>query len=108
MIEKGVLIGFLATITSALALLPTIYNVTMRRTTHSIHYFYIIISFIAQIFWLIYGIIINSWPIIALVIYMMVAFTTMLIAKFYLESTGQDMHSELTKKCNDDGDKDKI
>lgn len=98
--KKGIYVGYLAITITGIATLSNIYNITVHKNTHSIQYFYIIISFIAQIFWLVYAIIIKSIPIILLSIYMIMALIIMLVTKIYLESTGKDKYSKLIRKCN--------
>lgn len=96
---KYELIGALATFISAISLLPAIFNTTIKKTTHSINFLYLLFGFIGQIFWLIYGIANKSYSIISLAIYLSIVYTIMAFSKWYYEKYNKDVYSQLEKKC---------
>ena len=95
---KRAWIGFTATLISALSLLPTIYSSTIKKSTVSINYLYVLLGFIAQILWLTYGIINKDLPLMLLACYLLIIYIIIATSKFYFERTGQDTHSKLMKK----------
>lgn len=92
-------IGFLAIITSALSLLPTVYTVVKNKSTHSINYLYTGIGFLAQLFWIIYALLNKDLPLSLLAIYMMIVYITISYHKWYYERTQQDVYSQLKNNC---------
>ena len=97
---KGTWIGFVATTISALSLLPVVYNTAIKKTTHSINYIYIMLGFLAQVFWIVYAVINKDYPLILLASYLIIVYTIISTSKWYYEKTGQDVHSILTNKLN--------
>lgn len=94
---KSTWIGFIATLFSALSLLPTVYTVVKKKSTHSINYIYMSLGLFAQLLWLSYSLINEDWPLMLLAIYLIVVYCTMYVSKWYYEYTQQDVHSKLKK-----------
>ena len=91
-------IGFIATFTSAISLIPAVYSATIEKSTHGINYLYIFLAICSQLLWLTYGLLNKDLPLIILSSYLLVVFTVLCIFKFYYESKGLDKHSKLEKK----------
>jgi uncharacterized protein with PQ loop repeat len=90
-------IGFLATFLTALSLLPTVYTAIFKKSTNSISYGYILLGFLSQFFWLIYGIYNKNYPISTLAIYLMTVYIIIIIAKWHYERTGQNLLAQAKK-----------
>lgn len=97
---KHTWIGFIATLISAFSLLPTVYTVICKKSTHSINYLYVVLGFIAQLIWFAYAFINKDWPVLTLAIYLMLVYISILFSKWYYEHTHQDILSKLKDKCH--------
>lgn len=96
---KYVWFGYLATFLTALSLIPTVYTSTLKKSTNSISYAYILLGFLAQFCWLIYGIYNKNYPVLSLAIYLMVVYIIIFVAKWHYETTGQNLLAR-AKKSN--------
>ena len=60
--KNGKIFGISALILSIIAILPLLWNVTIKQNTQSIHYMWILLTFLSSILWFIYGKMNNLLP----------------------------------------------
>jgi uncharacterized protein with PQ loop repeat len=96
---KLVWIGFLAVALSSISLVPALLDATVKKSTHSINYLYIILAIAGRVLWLYYGIASKDVPLTLISIYMILVFVIIVVSKWHYERTGQDVHSKLVREC---------
>jgi len=96
---KQTWVGFAATLLSASSLIPLVYATIIKKSTHSINYFYTGLGLLAQFFWVAYGLVNKDVPLIILACYLICVYLAITVAKFHYEKKGVDAHSQLKKKC---------
>ena len=99
---KYVWLGFTATAISALSLLPTLYNIVIKKNTYSIHYCYLFLGLLAQICWFIYGIINKDTPLIMLACYLIFIYTVSITYKYKYEKNDEDLYSKMENNKKND------
>ena len=97
---KIVKVGYTATILSALSLLPTLHTTVIKKSTRSLNYYYLLLGFVAQILWIIYGYVNRDYPLLILATYLISIYTMLAIFKFKYEINKEDQFSVLEKKLN--------
>jgi uncharacterized protein with PQ loop repeat len=87
-------VGGLAAILGMFAFVPLLYNTTVYKSTHSLHYAWLILRIGVSALWIWYGVandlvpnIVSATAAIAILLYL-------LTVKYYWESTGQAMHQK--------------
>jgi len=61
---KVEIIGYIAAILSAICFVPQAIRVIQTKDTNAISFWMYLLSLLSVIFWLIYGLMLSSWPII--------------------------------------------
>jgi uncharacterized protein with PQ loop repeat len=82
---KNMWLGFIAAFFSAVSMVPTIYNTTIKKSTHSISYLYLVLTAIAQIIWIFYGVMNMDIPLIILGFYLLFILGIITYSKWYYE-----------------------
>lgn len=86
--------GFAAVVLGVIAFGPLIWNTFSYKSTHSLHYGWLILRLITSILWVWYGVANGLVPNVISAAIAIAVFVLLIGAKCYWESNGQAMHQQ--------------
>ena len=92
---KNEKIGFAAVILGGIAFIPLIWNTFSYKSTHSLHYGWLILRLIVSFLWVWYGVSNQLLPNVVSAVITVFVFISLIGAKMYWEGTGQAMHQRI-------------
>lgn len=84
--EISEIIGIVASILSSILYLPQLYHMIKRKSGKDISYFFLVLTILSSILWIVYGILDNLLPIILCDTFIMIITIVILIFKYYYEN----------------------
>ena len=89
-----IFIGLLAAIIGIIAFIPILINTTINKSTHSLHYGWLILKLISSLLWLYYGIKNKLTPTILSSITLILCFIYLISYKYYVECNNLAKHQQ--------------
>ena len=88
-------VGFAAVILGTIAFMPLLWNTFSHKSTHSLHYGWLILRLIVSFLWIWYGVSNQLLPNIISAVIAVVVFAVLIAAKYHWEGSGKSMHQKI-------------
>ena len=85
------IVGYIATVLTALAILPNLYSAVIKKATVGFKYEYMVLGSLAKILWIIFALSTKNIPLIITSFYMLVCYIIIIFFKFYYEKNKMNL-----------------